>query len=119
MYAQLAAAAIPLTFGALAYLNTPDFLEQPDERSQALKFEEIALPAIGTTPSTIRQVHPQLENISGWISAVGASVALFDRDGDGLFNDYCLVDPRFDTVTEAPVPGTGDRFPAQEIHWSS
>jgi hypothetical protein len=37
-------------------------------------------------------------------------VALDDLDGDGLPNDVCHVDPRFDTVLVAPAPGSGERY---------
>ncbi len=78
-------------------------------------FERHELPAIGTTPALSRPVHPDLQHIEGWISSVGAAVAAFDYDQDGLNNDYCLVDPRFDTVTVGPVPTTGQRFAAFEL----
>jgi hypothetical protein len=51
-----------------------------------------------------------MERISGWISTVGAGVALNDLDGDGVNNDLCSVDTRVDRVLVAPVPGTGSRF---------
>jgi len=60
---------------------------------------------------TRRDVNPSLERHSGWMSAVGAAVALADLDGDGLANDVCHVDPRTDRVTLAPAPGTGSRYP--------
>lgn len=61
-----------------------------------------------------RPVSPRLEHIAGWISSVGAGAALGDVDGDGLANDVCLVDPRTDAVTVAPVPGVpgAGRYPA-------
>jgi hypothetical protein len=59
---------------------------------------------------TIRNVHPDLEKISGWLSAMGAAVGLNDLDGDGLANDVCLVDARIDQVIIAPAPGTPDRY---------
>lgn len=66
----------------------------------------------GVLPSArqVRRVHPSLERISSWISSVGAAVALGDFDGDGLPNDACHVDPRTDSVTVRPVPGTGERY---------
>ncbi|HVR09112.1 MAG TPA: VCBS repeat-containing protein, partial [Thermoanaerobaculia bacterium] len=63
------------------------------------------------TGHAVRQVNPSVANIQGWISSVGAGVALHDLDGDGLANDLCWVDPRVDRVLVAPAPGTGDRFP--------
>lgn len=62
-----------------------------------------------------RPVQPALEHIRGWISAVGAAVALTDLRGLGRPADTCLVDPRDDSVTVLPVPGAGgepyERFP--------
>lgn len=60
----------------------------------------------------LRSVHPDLLRADAWISSVGAAVALADVDGDGLPNDLCIVDPRNDSVTIMPVPGSGSRFPA-------
>jgi hypothetical protein len=57
-----------------------------------------------------RTVNPRIRQIAGWISSVGAGIALGDLDGDGLPNDACLVDPRTDKVIVTPVPGTGQRF---------
>lgn len=69
------------------------------------------LPTVSGDPGqAVRGVHPDLEHISAWISAVGASVALRDLDGDGLPNDACYVDVRFDQVIVAPVPGTAERY---------
>jgi hypothetical protein len=62
-----------------------------------------------------RSVNPSLERHSGWISAVGAAVALADLDADGVANDVCHVDPRTDLVTLAPVPETGDRYPIMSL----
>lgn len=62
-----------------------------------------------------RSVHPSLEIHSGWISAVGASIALNDLDNDGLSNDVCYVDTRTDSVIVSPVPGTGKRYEPFEL----
>ena len=58
----------------------------------------------GLPQQTLRTVHPELERIVSWLSAMGASVALNDLDGDGLPNDICHVDPRFDEVIISPAP---------------
>jgi hypothetical protein len=89
----------------------------PGEERQALAsrfaFERLSLPAPpGDLRRTVRPVHPDMKRISGWISSVGAGVALTDLDGDGLPNDVCLVDTRVDRVLVAPVPETGPRYPA-------
>ena len=64
----------------------------------------------GQRMRTIRAVHPSLQRIDAWISSVGAGVALSDIAGSGLPADICLVDPRNDSVSVLPAPGTGDRF---------
>jgi hypothetical protein len=75
------------------------------------RFTEAPLPEIpGASMRQVRNVHPSLQGISGWISSVGASVSLADLDDDGLPNDLTQVDPRTDQVIVAPVPGTGDRY---------
>ncbi|GBF80269.1 CRTAC1 family protein [Aphanothece sacrum] len=75
------------------------------------QFTRFPLPEVAGEPyHQLRQVNPSLERHSGWISAVGAAVALNDLDGDGLDNDVCYVEPRNDQVIVAPVPGTGDRY---------
>lgn len=62
-------------------------------------------------PRKVRTVAPALKGIDQWISSVGAAVALTDIDGSGRADDVCLVDPRDDSVTLRPVPGTGARYP--------
>src|SRR4051812_34356512 len=56
---------------------------------------------------TERAVAPGLRDIRGWISSVGAAVALTDFRGLGRSADACLVDPRDDAVTLRAVPGDG------------
>lgn len=75
------------------------------------KFTPLTLPEQEVvTFKSVRQVHPSFERVSAMVSALGAAVALYDMDGDGLANDLCHIDPRTDRVTLVPVPGTGDRF---------
>jgi hypothetical protein len=86
------------------------------ERSEAaarFRFARLEFPELPGHPpyKFVRQVHPSLERISGWISSLGTAVALADLDGDGLPNDLCYVDPRTDLVVVAPVPGTPARYP--------
>nr|WP_127843931.1 VCBS repeat-containing protein [Rathayibacter iranicus] len=64
---------------------------------------------------SVREVPPAFDHVAGWVSAIGAAVSLSDADGDGQDNDSCLVDPRTDTVTLAPVPGTAQRFAPLEL----
>ncbi|MDL4776722.1 FG-GAP repeat domain-containing protein [Actinomadura xylanilytica] len=78
--------------------------------AQRFSFAKVALN--GTGPQRIaRPVAPAYQHIQHWISAVGAAVALADVDGNGRADDVCLVDPRDDSVTLAPAPGTGRRMP--------
>jgi hypothetical protein len=84
-------------------------------------FTRVELPAAENEPAaghgaTLRAVHPSLDHIAAWISAVGASVALNDLDGDGLENDVCYVETRTDHVVVAALPGTGKRFETFVLH---
>src|SRR4029078_2627263 len=60
----------------------------------------------------IRKVHPALARIDAWISSVGAAVGMADIAGSARPADICLVDPRNDSVSIMPTPGSGDRFTA-------
>ena len=42
----------------------------------------------------IRAVAPSLQHINRWISTLGAAVALYDIQGNGLADDVCYVDTR-------------------------
>jgi hypothetical protein len=64
----------------------------------------------GQRMRTIRDVHPDLKRIDAWISSVGAGAALADIAGSGRPADICLVDPRNNSVSVLPAPGTGRRF---------
>ncbi|REF98889.1 FG-GAP repeat protein [Asanoa ferruginea] len=55
---------------------------------------------------TQRPVAPHLSKLRTWMSGVGASIALTDLQGSGFSRDLCWVDPRTDTVTITPAPGT-------------
>jgi hypothetical protein len=79
--------------------------------AQRFAFTRLPLPSLPTgEPKQVRAVNPTLQRHSGWISAVGAAIALADLDGDGLPNDLCQVEPRTDQILVAPVPGSGERF---------
>ncbi|HEU4324591.1 MAG TPA: VCBS repeat-containing protein [Roseiflexaceae bacterium] len=74
-------------------------------------FTASTLPELsGYEARSVRPVNPSLEHISGWISSVGASVALNDLDRDGLPNDLCYVDTRIDQTVIAPAPDTPARY---------
>jgi hypothetical protein len=110
-------AAIALIAGAAA-ANLPDRIDASQRRALADRFHftEVALPDASTAPArTIRKVNPSLERIDGWISAVGAGVALGDLDGNGREDDACQTDPRYDSAAVFPVPGTGARYPLRRL----
>ena len=102
-----------IALAALAVLNIPGGYSPSQKAKMASKFDfhQLLLPSASTAPKqSAYAVEPQLQKIRSWISALGAAVALTDVDGDGLANDYCLVDPRTRSVTVAPAPGTGSRY---------
>src|SRR5262249_2749663 len=82
-----------------------------DDLVSRFQFKKFVMPAaekINTTNYTT--VNPHLKDIATWMSSVGAAVATFDLDGDGLANDVCMVDPRSRDVRIVPAPDTGDRY---------
>jgi hypothetical protein len=109
--AKIATASIAVALYALA---APHDISANDRSILAapLRFDATYLePADnGQSMRTIREVHPSLQRIRAWISSVGAGVALADIAGSGLPADICLVDPRNDSVSVLPAPGSGDRF---------
>ncbi len=109
--ARFSAVALILIFYNLSRLPV---LPVADRAALAAGFSFAAttLPAMpGFEQRRIRNVHPQLTHIAGWLSAMGAAVALNDLDGDGLPNDLCSVDIRIDQVIIEPAPDTADRYP--------
>jgi len=98
--------------GALAWSASLPRLSSPEAQAMAGRFRFVRLPFVqfGNSFQRQRRVNSRLRNVAGWISSVGAGVALGDLDGDGLSNDSCLVDPRSDEVIVAPVPGSGNRY---------
>jgi len=86
-------------------------LDEKKQLAEKFNFTQFAMPSIsGAEFKKVRPVNPSLENISGWISSVGAAVALNDLDGDGLANDLCYVEVRTNQVIIAPVPSTQMRY---------
>lgn len=86
--------------------------DEQAEMAQRFHFTRFDLPRpAGFTERETRPVHPSMQRISAWVSAMGAAAALGDVDRDGLPNDLCIVEPRSDQVQVLPVPGTGKRYP--------
>ncbi|MPZ00558.1 MAG: hypothetical protein GEU97_21800 [Actinophytocola sp.] len=85
---------------------------EAEKLTSGFAFDTVALNAAPPDARQQRDVQPNLERIRAWISAVGAAVSVTDLRGLGRAADACLVDPRDDSVTVLPVPGTGgyERF---------
>ena len=97
--------AILLVLVVYAFARMPEASESELAKlAEGFRFRAAPLPTLnGETPKTIRDVNPSLRRVAGWISSVGAAVALNDLDADGLPNDACYVDTRIDKVIVAPV----------------
>lgn len=110
-YATVVAAIIAvLVLYGMALPHAPSTEEQA-ALAMRFKFTRFDLPKPdGYFEREARPVHPTMERISAWVSAMGAAAALGDVDGDGLPNDLCHVEPRSDQVSVFPVPGTGNRY---------
>ena len=104
--------AIVLILVVYAFARVPEASESELAKlAEGFSFRGSPLPTMsGETQKTIRNVNPSLDRIAGWVSSVGAAVALNDLDGDRLPNDACYVDTRIDKVIVAPVPGTPARY---------
>jgi hypothetical protein len=104
--------AVALIAGLYGFARLPT-LPEGERQALASRFAFTRLP-LATPPGdlsrSVREVHPDYQDIAAWISSVGAGVALNDLDGDGLPNDLCAVDPRVDRALVEPVPGTGARY---------
>jgi hypothetical protein len=106
----LAAVLTILALYGMARPHAPSADEQV-ALAQRFHFTRFDLPKPeGFFERETRPVHPSMQRISAWVSAMGAAAALGDVDGDGLPNDLCHVEPRSDQVSVFPVPGTGDRY---------
>lgn len=108
--ARLTAVLLLVTLYGFARIPTPTRAEL-SRLASSFGFKQMPLPELpGMSKRNKREVNPSLRYISGWISTVGASVALNDLDEDGLPNDICYVDPRSDKAIVAPAPGTPQRY---------
>jgi hypothetical protein len=108
---MLASVVTVLALYGMARPHAPPSDEQAT-LAQRFHFTRFDLPKPREPVREARPVHPSMERISAWISAMGAAAALGDADGDGLPNDLCHVEPRTDRVSVMPVPDTGSRYPA-------
>lgn len=90
-------------------------VDQKREVAASFGFASSPLPVLEKSNRNLRPVRASVERFAGWISTVGAAVALHDVDGDGLSNDAWYVDTRTDQVVVAPVPGSGERYPPFDL----
>jgi enediyne biosynthesis protein E4 len=74
--------------------------------AQSFAFKTVKLNASHEFSQELRSVGQGSQHLAGWVSALGASLAFSDLDGDGLDNDLCLVDPRTDTVRILALPSS-------------
>ena len=104
--------AVGVIVGLFGFARLPTLSNaERQELAAEFDFKIHELPLVSGFPSKqVREVHPSLAHVAGWISSVGASVALNDLDGDGLSNDLCQVDPRIDQIIVAPAPTTPERY---------
>jgi len=111
------AAALASIFMIYGFARLPEISTSERQAiASRFSFTRLPLPEIKGAPQKLsRRVHPSLERVSGWVSVVGAAVALNDLDGNGLPDDVCYVDPRTDQVIVAPAPGTGERYAAFDL----
>lgn len=85
---------------------------QKHTSAQQFAFHQYTLPDVVNHPTFqfARPVNPSLKHISGWVSGVGAAVAVGDLSQNTLPDDIAYVDTRTNQVIVAPAPGTGHRF---------
>jgi hypothetical protein len=106
----LAGLAVVAVLYGMALPHRPAADEQA-ALAERFRFERHELPRpAGFSDRPVRPVHPSMQRIAAWVSAMGAGAALGDVDGDGRPNDLCHVEPRSDQVQVLPVPGTGARY---------
>jgi hypothetical protein len=110
--------ALALILCLYGFTRLPEISQaERGQLTQNMQFQKKLLTEIaGPERRRSRPVNPSLEGISGWISTVGAAVALNDLDNDGFPNDVCSVDTRSDQVIVAAVPGTPERYQPFELN---
>lgn len=115
-FLQRHAAKIATTSVAMALyiLATPHDISAHDRNALVaglrFKADYLAPADNGQLMRGIREVHPSLRHIDAWISSVGAGAALADIAGSGLPADICLVDPRNNSVSVLPAPGSSGQY---------
>ncbi len=107
---RILAIAIVLSIWQATKLPSASLAEEHSVAS-AFAFTSTELHQVADGPYQYqRPVEPQLRKIRSWISAVGASIAFADLQEVGISRDICSVDPRTNTVTVMPAPGTPNSY---------
>lgn len=98
--------AVVLMLGTYYIVRIPEpSAEERREVASGFGFEAMAISMpSGYAKKEVRPVNKAYRDIQGWISSVGAGIAMNDIDGDGLANDLCITDPRTDQVVVTPAP---------------
>ena len=87
-----------------------------DEVAARYDFRELPIalpPGYENQPMrSVRDVNPAFHKIRGWVSAMGAGIAVNDLTGSGRADGLCIVDTRTDdvVVTHTPTAREEDRF---------
>ncbi|MEI2367350.1 MULTISPECIES: CRTAC1 family protein [Niallia] len=87
-------------------------LDSKGEAKENFDFDEYAISGNikDKEERMIREVNPSYEKIKSWISSVGAGIAINDINNDGLSDDICLVDPRYNNVTIQSANNKYEKF---------
>lgn len=87
--------------GILYQLSAKPALSSSERQHLTQRFEfdrfQIAKPT-DKAIKTVMEVNPHLAHIAPWMSSVGAGIALFDLEGEGVEDDLCVTDPSSQTV---------------------
>lgn len=107
--ARLLALVLLVSMFFVGQLPTPSAAETEQLAAQ-YEFTPLAIAMPPGLPTqTSRPVNQDYHRVSAWVSAVGAGIAMADVTGDGLANDLCVTDPRFDEVVVTPAPEPGEQ----------
>lgn len=109
-----AAILLATSFAVVAQANVS--AADADEVAAKYRFHELPIdfpPGYDTQPMrSVRDVNPAFHKIRGWVSAMGAGIAVNDLTGNGRADGMCIVDTRTDdvVVTHTPTARAEDRF---------
>lgn len=107
IFVALIAATLPVLF--YTYFRAPA-LTGPERESLAgsFQFEHVRLDFKGTFKQGSRKLYKPMQKLESWFSSLGSSVALADLNGDGIYQEFCHVNPRTNLLTVGTVPKKGE-----------